>query len=209
LAAKRIGILGGTFDPIHIGHLIIASEFRAELELSEVRFVPAGDPPHKPEQRLSPVANRLRMIELAIEQHAEFAIDRVELERTGPSYTKDTLALLKQREPAACFVFLMGADSLRDLSTWRDPTRILELAELGVAARPDVAVDLDAVVEALPNARGRITTINVPLIGISSREIRQRVATGRPISFLVPATVERFILDQGLYRSAYPSDDES
>lgn len=196
----RVGVFGGTFDPIHVGHLIIASELRYALRLDQIRFAPTGDPPHKPDQQITPSADRVRMIELAIAGHIGFSLDRIDLDRTGPSYTKDTLAALKRREPEADFVFLMGADSLRDLPTWNDPARILELAEIGVAARPDVLVDLDVLSAMLPRVKDRVTIVGVPLIGIASREIRQRRVEGRPISFLVPLAVERYISERGLYR---------
>lgn len=198
----RIGILGGTFDPIHLGHLIAASELRHALRLDRVRFVPAGDPPHKPDQILSPAADRVRMIALAIADHPEFAIDSVDLDRRGPSYTVDTLAILANREPAAQFVFLMGEDSLRDLPSWRDPRRIVELAEIGVATRPDVDVDLASVLRAVPKASGRITIVPIPMVGISSRDIRQRARERRPIAFHVPQRVEQYIQERGLYLGA-------
>lgn len=196
----RVGILGGTFDPIHIGHLIIATELRHALDLDQVRFAPAADPPHKSDQRITPAKDRVGMLELAIADSAEFAIDRVDLDRTGPSYTKETLATLKLQEPMADFVFLMGADSLRDLPNWNDPGRILELAEIGVAARPEVELDLDDVIARLPRVRDRVTVVPVPLIGISSSDIRRRCAEGAPIAFQVPRPVERYIRERRLYR---------
>lgn len=200
LESRRIGVFGGTFDPVHVGHLIIATELKHELALDHVMVVPAGAPPHKPDQTLSPAADRIRMLELALDGRSGFSIDSVDLDRPGPSYTKDTLARLHARLPHDQLVFLMGEDSLRDLRTWNDPERILALAEIGVGCRPDVEIDLEAIYASLPAARGRVTVVDVPLIGVSSSDIRRRVATGRPIAYQVPLAVERYICERGLYR---------
>src|SRR4051794_3800692 len=157
------------------------------MELDRVLFVPAGDPPHKPDQTLTPAVNRVAMLELAIDRHHGFEVDRTDLDRIGPSYTKDTLTGLRSRFPGDDLVFLMGEDSLRDLHTWREPQRILELAEIGVGCRPDVDLELETVFEALPAARGHVTVVNIPLIGVSSRDLRRRVAAGAPIAYQVPA----------------------
>jgi nicotinate-nucleotide adenylyltransferase len=196
-----LGVLGGTFDPVHIGHLIIAAELKFAMELDRVLFVPAGDPPHKPDQTLTPAVNRVAMLELAIDRHHGFEVDRTDLDRIGPSYTKDTLTGLRSRFPGDDLVFLMGEDSLRDLHTWREPQRILELAEIGVGCRPDVDLELETVFEALPAARGHVTVVNIPLIGVSSRDLRRRVAAGAPIAYQVPAEVESYIAKHGLYRN--------
>lgn len=198
---RRVGIFGGTFDPVHLGHLIIASEIRFALALERVLFVPAAQPPHKPERMVTADHHRLAMLELAIAGNPDFGISRVELERSGPSYTVDTLEILNRQLAPAGLVLLMGADSLRDLPTWREPGRIAERAELAVAQRPGVEVDLDAVYEAIPEARGRIHLVDIPLIGISSSDIRRRVQEGRPIRFHVPTAVERYIVEHGLYRT--------
>lgn len=178
----------------------MAAELRHRLQLDCVMFVPAGDPPHKPDQPVTPPHHRINMLECAIAAHDVFSIDRVDLDRRGPSYTRDTLAVLTERSPGDRFVFLMGEDSLRDLHTWKDPERILEIAKIGVGARPEVHVDIEDVYLKLPTARGRIDVVNIPLIGISSREIRRRVAAGEPISFQVPELVEQYIQKNGLYR---------
>jgi nicotinate-nucleotide adenylyltransferase len=197
---RRIGVLGGTFDPVHLGHLVIATEMQRALNLDCVLWVPAGDPPHKPDQALTPEHHRLRMLELAVADRPGFAIDRIDLERIGPSYTVDTVAQLQARFPSDRIVFLMGEDSLRDLHEWRNPRRIIEIAEIGVARRPEVIVDLDAVYHRLPDARGRVTVVDVPLIGISSRDLRRRVRDGQPIAYQVPRAVEEYIREHRLYR---------
>ncbi len=198
---QRIGVFGGTFDPIHLGHLIIAEQCRHSLHLDAVWFVPAGDPPHKPDQALSPAAERVTMLELALAGRECFAIDFVDLERAGPSYTVDTLARLRLAHPDSEFAFIMGADSLMELHTWREPERIVALSEIAVARRPNVAIDETLAISRVPGLRGRLHIVDVPLIGISSRDLRRRVAAGEPIAFQVPDEVERHIRRQGLYRS--------
>jgi nicotinate-nucleotide adenylyltransferase len=200
-AHPRLGILGGTFDPIHHGHLIAAAELRHALRLDRVLLVPNAHPPHKPGVPLSAAEDRVAKLELAIEGVPWLAVDRMELERGGRSYTVETLAALAERLPEATLVFLMGEDSLRDLPTWREPERIVELAELGVASRPRVTVDQTGLYAAIPNARGRVSIVEIPEMAIASRDLRQRVAEGRPISFQVPGAVERYIVEHGLYRA--------
>jgi nicotinate-nucleotide adenylyltransferase len=197
---RRLGILGGTFDPVHHGHLIAAAELRHALRLDRVLLVPNATPPHKPGVPVSAAADRLAMLALAIDGVDWLAIDRLELERGGRSYTADTLAALGRQYPDATLVFLMGEDSLRDLPTWHQPERIVGLAEIGVATRPNVDVDLEALYRSVPGARGRVSIVEIPEVAIASRDLRLRVATGRPISFQVPPLVERFILQRGLYR---------
>ncbi len=197
----RIGIFGGTFDPVHVGHLVVAEELRHVLALDRVLFVPAGEPPHKPDQELSDDDHRLAMLGLAVAGNPAFEISTVDLDRAGPSYTADTIALLS-RDRAASLVLLMGADSLRDLPTWHDPGRIASLAELGVASRPGVTLDVGELVRAVPEAQGRIFLVPTPAIGVSSSDIRRRVAAGEPIRYQVPEAVEAYIADRGLYRWA-------
>ena len=196
----RIGIFGGTFDPVHIGHLIAAAELRHALHLDRVLFVPTGSPPHKGNVTVAPAADRLAMLQLAIAGEPSFAVSTIELDRTGPSYTVDTLAALRSAHPDATLILLMGEDSLRDLPAWREPDRILALAEVGVATRPGVDVDLTALSISLPAARDRVTVVPIPSIGVSSRDIRRRVTDGLPITFLTPRTVGEHIFSNGLYR---------
>jgi len=196
---RRLGIFGGTFDPVHVGHLIMATELLHRLELDQVLFVPAGDPPHKPDLPLTPIEVRIAMLEIAIQRRPEFSIDLVDIERAGPSYTKETLALLTGKFPEDQLVFLMGEDSLQDLPTWNSPERILSLAEIGVGARPGVDVDLKRLFSLLPSARGRVSVVEIPLIGISSRDIRRRVQEGESISYQVTEGVERYIVENGLF----------
>jgi nicotinate-nucleotide adenylyltransferase len=197
----RVGLFGGTFDPVHVGHLIAATELRHALGLERILFLPAGRPPHKPEQTLAPDADRLAMLELALADDPAFAVEPYELGRGGPSYTAETLAALGPRLAPAELVFLMGEDALRDLSTWHRPDRLLALARVGVATRPDVEVDLATVAAHLPAARERVALVPVPSIGVSSRELRRRVAAGEPIAYQVPPAVARYIAERGLYRA--------
>lgn len=197
----RVGVFGGTFDPIHLGHLIIAAELQASAGLDRVLFVPAGRPPHKLDQHLSNDAHRLAMLRLAVKNVPGFEVNTVDLDRHGPSFTTDTLRILKRQLPDAELVFMMGEDSLRDLLTWRDPAGIVEQAELAVARRPGVEHDLGAIYSAIPRAEGRVQVYPVPEIGIASRELRERAAHGGSLRFFVPDSVEEFIRVRGLYRS--------
>ena len=149
---------------------------------------------------ISDDAHRLEMLGLALANNTAFEISTLDLDRRGLSYTSDTLAILAHDLAPATLVFLMGEDSLRDLPTWHEPARIAALAELGVARRPGVDVDIAAVIRAVPEVRDRIHLVPVPLIGVSSTDIRLRVAAGAPISYQVPPAVERYIRSTGLYR---------
>lgn len=206
---SRIGVFGGTFDPIHIGHLVAASELRHALRLDRVLFVLAARPPHKPTQEISEDRHRLAMLELALQDEPAFEICAVELARQGLSYTVDTLAEIQRGAGGATVVFLMGEDSLRDLPTWHEPDRIARLAELGVAGRPGVDVDLAGLYAAVPAARGRVHLVPTPEIGVSSRDLRRRVATGGPIRYLVPRAVERYIRTHHLYLETEEADPSS
>jgi nicotinate-nucleotide adenylyltransferase len=201
-AAPRVGIFGGTFDPIHHGHLLIAAELRHRLRLGRLLFLPAGQPPHKTDRAISSDAHRMRMLELAIDGDPNFEISRIDIERGGYSYTADSLALLQQSFPDASLYFLMGQDSLRDLPHWHEPGRIAEQAMLGVALRPGVHVDVDHILTVVPEANDRIEFVQVPLIQIASSDIRRRVRTGEPIRYHVPLLVEDYIHTHRLYSGA-------
>ena len=197
----RIGVLGGTFDPVHNGHLHIAGELRQALGLDRVLWVPAGVPPHKAGQIVSADRDRLAMLELALAGSPFDEISTIDIDRAGPSYTADTLALLRGQVFPSSLVFLMGEDSLRDLPTWHDPDRILRAAEIAVAGRPGINADLDALVRAIPALRGRVHLAVIDEVPVSSSEIRQRVRENRPIEGLVPPKVADYIREHGLYRS--------
>jgi nicotinate-nucleotide adenylyltransferase len=198
----QVGVLGGTFDPIHLGHLIIAEEARACLELERVIFVPAGQPWLKAGQTLTPGQHRLRMVELAVASNPYFQVARNEVERSGPTYTIDTVAELQQElGGGAALHLIMGMDALEQFHRWREPERLLELCKLVVANRPGhQAVDVGNVMPRYPQASGRVTLLSVPQIEISSTEIRLRAARGISFRYQVPEAVEQYILEHRLYR---------
>ena len=199
----RVGILGGTFDPVHIGHLILAEEAWARLGLSKVLFVPAGDPPHKRGQPLSPVHHRVRMLELAIADNPHFALSRVDCDRPGPHYTLDMVRLLQaQLGPRAELYFLMGFDSLIDFPTWHQPQELLAICRLVALTRYGYALDWDKLEAALPGLRQRVTLLPMPELEIASHIIQQRVREGWPIRYQVPAAVEEYIHQHRLYRDS-------
>jgi nicotinate-nucleotide adenylyltransferase len=198
---QRLGIYGGTFDPIHHGHLLAAEEARHQLALDKVLFVPAGVPPHKPTRPISPASHRVRMVELAIAGNAHFALSRVDVDRPAPSYTVDTLELLRAEwGPGPRFFFIEGPDSLSDLVSWYQPQRLIELCELAVVERPGSEIDLASLEKRLPGLSDRIYLVKTPLLEISSSDLRTRVRAGRSISYLVPSEVEAYIRQHGLYR---------
>lgn len=197
---KRVGVFGGSFDPIHVGHLIIAEILMFRLELERVLFLPAGRPPHKPEQELAADHHRMAMLELAIGGYEPFEICTIDLDRPGSSYTATTLEILKDTlDPETDIVFLMGQDSLRDFPTWYQPEKIATLARLGVALRPNVTVSVSDIEAKVPETTGRIHLIDVPLIELSSREIRRQIGAGEPFHFQLPAGVANYITRHGLY----------
>jgi nicotinate-nucleotide adenylyltransferase len=196
---QRIGVLGGTFDPVHNGHLHIADALRTALDLDGVLWVPAGRPPHKSDQIVSSDKDRLAMLDLALAGSAIDEISTIDINRSGPSYTADTLEILAERFPTARLFFLMGEDSLRDLSTWHHPERILRVAELAVAGRPGVDTDLQSLEFQVPGVRKRVHVVPTEEMAISSSDIRRRVRENQSIRGLVPASVEAYIQNHGLY----------
>jgi len=200
---QRVGVFGGSFDPVHLGHLIVAEHCREQCGLDRVLFVPAARPPHKPTQTLTDGRHRLEMIKLAIAGNEAFDASELELKREGPSYTVDTLEALQQNFPQAELYLLMGADMLMDFPTWRAPQRILELARIAVCNRPGVAVDLESggPLQFMQLLRRRLVHVAIPQVGISATEIRGRIRSGRSIRYLVPRAVECYILENCLYRS--------
>jgi nicotinate-nucleotide adenylyltransferase len=200
----RIGVLGGTFDPVHNGHLHVANALREALDLERILWVPAGQPPHKTGQIVSSDRDRLAMLDLALSGSAADQINTIDIERSGPSYTADTLEILTACLAPARLFFLMGEDSLRDLPTWHDPERLLRAAELAVAARPGVDADLASIARQIPSVQSRIHLVPTKEIAISSSEIRRRVGEHQSIHELVPPPVEAYIRDHGLYTQPAP-----
>jgi nicotinate-nucleotide adenylyltransferase len=198
--AMRIGIFGGSFDPVHLGHLILAEQCREQGRLDQVWFVPAARPPHKAEAELTPFAQRVEMLQLAIAGNEAFRIQEVERDRPGPSYTAVTLAELQHHHESYEWFLLVGADSLRDLPGWYHPEQIVQLAELLVMARPGVAL---VPLEELKRQLGpgvRLQVVSVPLIEIASTEVRARLRQKRSVRYLIPRAVEAFISDKRLYQ---------
>jgi nicotinate-nucleotide adenylyltransferase len=200
----RIGIFGGTFDPVHLGHLIMAEQCREAGKLDEVWFIPAARPPHKLDCPLTSFAHRVEMLALAVAGMPAFRVNDLEKDRAGPSYTADTLMELHRLHPQVDFGLLLGADCLPDLPGWHEPERILELAELLIYARrgwPGItSEDLRQSLHLSENASVRMRLVPGPLIDIASRDLRQRVAEGNSLRFLVPRAVECYIEEKKLYR---------
>jgi nicotinate-nucleotide adenylyltransferase len=205
----RVGILGGTFDPIHYGHLAIAEEVREALQLDRILFVPAARPPHKLDEEVAPATDRAAMVALAIAGNSAFSMSRIELERDGPSYTADTLGELAdeaaRQRVARSLYFIISAEALASLGTWHEPARILELARLAVVPRPGSPLPGGAALAAmLPGGSGSVARVEcvetVPLAN-SSSDVRARAAAGRSIRYLVPPAVESYIHEHRLYRS--------
>jgi nicotinate-nucleotide adenylyltransferase len=198
----RLGVLGGTFDPPHLGHLIIAEEARTALKLDRVMFMPAGDPYQKSAEReVSAAIHRLSMVRLAITGNAAFERSSMETEQNGPSYTVETLRRLRSRLGTADGLWLiLGTDSLAGLPGWKEPARLLELCRLAVAPRARDASDLDQLERQLPGLKAAVDWLEMGRVDISSTEIRRRVAAGKTIRYQVPAAVEEYIAAQGLYK---------
>lgn len=198
---KNIGIMGGTFDPIHLGHLITAEAVREQIPLDEVIFIPAALPPHKLERRVVPAAKRLFMTKLAIEGHPSFVLSDMELKRKGPSYSSDTLrALRRDYGEGADFYFITGADAASELYTWHDAAYILTVCQVVATTRQGATLDRETLARYFaPELLQRILPLETPAIGISSTDIRQRLKLGKSIRYLVPEAVADYIYKEGLY----------
>ncbi len=194
----RRGVLGGTFDPVQMDHLLLAEEARLRVPLDVVTFVPAGQPWRKEGRDIAPAADRLAMVRLAIEGHDAFDVSTIELDREGPSYIVDTLEALAAGGDE--LFFIMGADALVDLPHWREPQRIPELATVVVASRPGVDEGaMMAAAAAVPGLAARIVWLPMPGKGISSSDLRARARAGEPLRYLTPPAVAAYIREHGLY----------
>jgi nicotinate-nucleotide adenylyltransferase len=200
----RLGLYGGSFDPVHYGHLLLAECCREELRLDEVWFLPAAISPFKKEQSQTPARHRVEMLKLALAGHGAMDVSTLEIDRGGVSYTVDTLTEVRSLQPESELFFLMGADSLRDLPTWREPARICELAIPVVAARANhTAIDYEVLRSVVSPERLEVIRrhqVTVPLVDLSSTDLRRRVAEGKSIRFRTPRAVEKYIETHGLYR---------
>ena len=198
---RRVGILGGTFDPPHIGHLWLAALAADAMNLDSVLFMPAAQPPHKGESLISKAADRLLMTRLAINTNASFELSGLEMERAGPSYTIDSVTELKRLHPDTELFLVMAADSLDQIGTWREPDRLLTAIEWAVGPRPGSALpDRSRLEERFGDDASRIHLLDGPSLDISSSNIRRRVAAGNTIRYLVPRDVEELIIERRLYR---------
>jgi nicotinate-nucleotide adenylyltransferase len=195
-----VGVLGGTFDPIHIGHLFIAEEVYAALRLAKVYFAPAREPPHKAGEPVTSIEHRVAMVRAAIASNDHFALSLVDVNRPGPSYSVDTLRLLrKEWGTDVQLFFIMGLDSLLDLPQWHQPQELIRLCELAVVGRPGYYPDINALEETVPGLREKIHFVSSPTLNISSSDIQRRVRAAHPIRYLVPETVREYIYQHGLY----------
>jgi nicotinate-nucleotide adenylyltransferase len=228
---RRVGLLGGTFDPVHYGHLVIAEQVREALGLDRVLFVPARIPPHKPDAELAPAEDRAAMVDLAIAGNPAFAICRIELEREGPSYTADTVGQLvdeaTRRGVSREFYFILSSEALAGLQTWHDPLRLLALCRLAVVPRPGAPLPDQAWLKSHLPARAatgagaatrtgdgagtgmeaavdRVVCVQTVALAHSASDVRRRAAAGHSIRYLVPPAVEAYIREHRLYRSDNP-----
>jgi nicotinate-nucleotide adenylyltransferase len=195
----RLGVIGGTFDPPHYGHLVLAENSRVQLWLDRVLFVLAGQPPHKPGWPISPAHHRVAMVEAAIADNPAFTLSRVDLDRPGPHYTTEMLALLRQEYPEGELTLLIGGDSLAQFLTWRDPAGIVRQARLAVMQRPGYEPGLEMLGQAVPGLHERVVWIDAPYLDIAASDLRQRVREGLPLRYLVPPPVEAYIREHRLY----------
>ncbi len=209
---SAIGIMGGTFDPVHVGHLAIAEEARESLRLDTVLFVPAGQPPHKRTNAVSAPHHRVAMVELAIIDNPTFELSRIEVDRDGPSFTADTVEALVREHGGAGqagdpmpgesgLTLILSAETFADLPTWHEPERILDAVRVAVVPREGYpAPDPEWVASAFPGRGSRVAYLEGPMLRVSSTAIRARVAEGRSIRYLVPSAVEAYISNHHLYR---------
>ena len=196
-----MGIFGGTFDPPHIGHLILASEAVQQLELSRLLWVLAPEPPHKLEQTITPLSHRLEMLKRTISDNPDFEISRIEIDRPGPHYSVDTVRLFAEQNPDADITLLLGGDSLRDLPTWRLCAELVAgVSKIGVMRRPGDNFDMSALEAQIPGLTAKVVFIDALLQNVSSREIRRRAANGETYRYYVLPGVYEYIEANNLYR---------
>jgi nicotinate-nucleotide adenylyltransferase len=200
-AVRAIGIMGGTFDPIHVGHLAVAEEAREALGLDRVLFVPAGQPPHKAPGSVTAAEERVAMVRLAIADNPAFELSTVEIDRAGPSFTVDTVELLADAHRGATLSLILSAETFAELPTWHEPERLFHSARMAVVPREGYpAPDPAWLADAFPGRQDRVDYLEGPRLGLSSTALRARVAAGRSIRYLVPAAVAAYIAEHRLYR---------
>jgi nicotinate-nucleotide adenylyltransferase len=203
---QRIGVIGGTFDPIHYGHLAAAEEARVRVNLEKVLFAVAGLPPHKLDEEVTPVEHRLAMVRLGISSNPDFELSRVDVDRSGPSYTVDTISILQEQWGQGTeMFFVLGIDSLVEVPTWHQPERLIQLCHLVAVARPGFEVDMRQLEDSVPGISSRVEIIGMPEVDISSSDLQRRVREGLPIRYQVPEEVERYIREHRLYQQSTES----
>lgn len=204
---KRIGIFGGTFDPPHLGHLILAEESLDQLGLDRLYWVLTPDPPHKRAQRLTPIEIRCLLVKAAIRNNKSFQFSRADLDRPGPHYTVDTVKIIKKQNPSAEIFYLIGGDSLHDFPNWFHPHELLgQLTGLGVMRRPGDKVNMDQLENALPGVTNKLIFIDAPLLEIASNEIRKRISFNKPYRYYLPDSVYKIIEKNNYYSLNLPDE---
>lgn len=199
----RLGVFGGTFDPPHIGHLILAAEALSQLQLDRLLWVLTPNPPHKQSQVIAPLSLRLEMVQAAIKNNPSFELSRVDIDRRPPHYALDTVQLLRDQYPGAKIIYIIGSDSLKNLPTWHKCKELLAACDgFGVMRRPTYVADLTELESLHPGIARKIAYIDAPLLAIASSEIRLRIQQGRPFRYFVPDSVYRLILKRSIYQFA-------
>ena len=198
---ERIGIFGGTFDPPHLGHLILASEAHAQLKLTRLLWVLTPVPPHKMNRPISSLDDRLAMVKLALKDERSFELSNIEIERPGPHYTLDTIRIFSKRYPNGDLILLLGGDSLRDLPTWHRPADLVAAChQIGVMRRPGDSIDMESLNEKISGLKDKVKFVEAPLLEIASSEIRRRAAQGLPFKYYLLPTVHQYIQKNNLYK---------
>ena len=198
---QRVGIFGGTFDPPHVGHLILAEECRTQLKLDLLLWVVTDNPPHKRYTNINPIEDRVKLVAKAIQGNPNFELSRVDIDRPGPHFAIDTVNILKDEYPGAEMYYLMGGDSLHDLPTWNKPRKFIATCDgIGVMRRHADQVDLESLEKILPGISQKVKIVEAPILEISSKQIRQRISEGMGYRYYLRDAVYQAILDLGLYK---------
>lgn len=198
---SRIGLMGGTFDPIHYGHLVTAEEAFVRFKLDKVVFIPSGNPPHKANRRISDGSHRFIMAQMATITNPHFDVSRIEVDEDGPTYTVDTLKKLKADQMRdAELIFITGADAILEIYNWKSPQELFKLCRFAAATRPGYVVSDELIKSVAAFGRDRLEFFEVPALAISSTDIRRRVKEARPVRYLLPDGVISYIIKNGLYR---------
>lgn len=197
---ERLGIFGGTFDPPHVGHLILAMEAYDQLNLDRVLWVLAPNPPHKLGKKITDLDTRIEMVKAAINDDPMFEFSSVDIDRPGPHYVLDTMLILRKKYPNANLAFIMGGDSLHDLHTWHEPDKFIQACDnLGVMHRPGEAINLNSIEKRFPDLSKKVEFIEAPLLEISSNQIRSLVSTCKPFRYYLPVEVYSIVKKNALY----------